>query len=88
VLLLGGTAAAAAPGLLPGDKLLPRAHFVATRAVSIAAPPADVWPWLVQTGYRRAGFYSYDWLDSLGRRSSTRILPEFQTLSVGTSPPR
>jgi hypothetical protein len=68
---------------MPGDELLDRAHFVATRAVSIDAPPERVWPWLVQTGFGRAGFYSYDWLDNVGRPSATEVLPEFQSVSVG-----
>ncbi|MCV2393653.1 hypothetical protein OEB99_04970 [Actinotalea sp. M2MS4P-6] len=70
-------------GAMPGDDLLARAEFVATRAISIAAPPDEVWPWLVQVGFRRAGFYSYDLLDNLGRRSAREILPEFQELGVG-----
>lgn len=68
---------------MPGDELLTGAHFVATRAISIAAPPERVWPWLVQAGFGRAGFYSYDLLDNLNRRSATELLPEFQTVAVG-----
>jgi glyoxylase-like metal-dependent hydrolase (beta-lactamase superfamily II) len=71
---------------LPGDELLPVADLVATRAISIAAPPADVWPWLVQIGVGRAGAYAYDWLDrlfGLDVRSSRRIVPELQGLVVG-----
>jgi hypothetical protein len=70
---------------LPGDELLPEADLVATRAISIAAPPAQVWPWLVQIGVGLAGAYSYDWLDRLfGRdlRSSRRIIPEYQGLAI------
>ena len=48
---------------LPGDELLPDADLVATRAITIGAPPSDVWPWLVQIGNGRAGAYSYDILD-------------------------
>ena len=71
---------------LPGDELLPDADLVATRAISIGAAPADVWPWLVQLGVGRAGAYSYDWLDrlfGLDVRSSRRIVPELQGLAVG-----
>ena len=39
---------------LPGDELLPRAQFRCTRAITIQAPPALVWPWLVQVGCLRA----------------------------------
>ena len=51
---------------LPGDDLVQRPTFNATRAISIAAPPEAVWPWLVQVGTTRAGWYSYDLLDNLG----------------------
>jgi hypothetical protein len=66
-----------------GDDLCSRPHLNATRAVTIAAPPEAIWPWLVQWGWNRAGFYSYDLLDNLGRPSATQILPEFQDLAVG-----
>jgi hypothetical protein len=68
---------------LPGDALLPHARFRATRAITIAAPPEAVWPWLVQVGARRAGWYSNDLLDNLGHPSATTILPEFQHLETG-----
>lgn len=67
---------------MPGDSLVPAPDLIATRAVTIAAPPAVVWPWLVQMGYGRAGWYSYDWLDNDGIRV-TSIIPEFQHLQVG-----
>ncbi len=70
-------------GPMPGDDLLAEAGFVATRAISIPAPPERVWPWLVQVGFGRAGFYSYDVLDNLGRPSADVVLPEYQTPSVG-----
>src|SRR4051812_11491507 len=65
-------------GAMPGDDLLERAHFVATRAVTIDAPASDVWPWLVQVGFGRAGFYSYDLVDNLGRPSAQEVLDQFQ----------
>ena len=68
---------------LPGDDLVPRPTFNATRAISIAAPPAEIWPWLVQVGLTRAGWYSYDLLDNLARRSARRIIPDLQHLAVG-----
>ena len=49
---------------LPGDDLVPRPTFNATRAVSIDAPPERIWPWLVQVGTTRAGWYSYDLLET------------------------
>lgn len=68
---------------LPGDDLVPRPTFNATRAITIAAPPERIWPWLVQTGLTRAGWYSYDLLDNLGRPSARHIIPELQDLAVG-----
>jgi hypothetical protein len=67
---------------MPGDELVPDAASVETRGISIAAPPSAVWPWLVQMGYGRGGWYSYDPID-MGVPSATAILPEHQKLSVG-----
>ena len=67
---------------MPGDEVIADAA-VTTRAIGIDAPPEQVWPWLVQIGYGRAGWYSYDWIDNDGRRSATSIRPELQSLSVG-----
>jgi hypothetical protein len=68
---------------MAGDELCLRPQLNATRAVTIAAGPDDIWPWLVQWGWNRAGFYSYDLLDNLGRPSARQILPQFQHLAVG-----
>jgi hypothetical protein len=68
---------------LPGDDLVPRPMFNATRAITIQAAPDQVWPWLVQVGLTRAGWYSYDLLDNLGRPSASRIIPELQQLAPG-----
>ena len=71
---------------LPGDDLLRHADVVATRAITISAPPQAVWPWLIQIGTGRAGAYSYDVLDrlvGLDMHSSRRIIPKFQDLGVG-----
>ena len=56
-----------ASGPIAGDELCPRPQLNATRAVTVAAGPEDIWPWLVQWGWNRAGFYSYDLLDDLGQ---------------------
>ena len=72
---------------MPGDEIIPRATFIATRAVTIRGRPAEVWPWIVQIGYHRAGFYSYDRLDNDGIPSARRILPEYQHLEVGDRVP-
>jgi hypothetical protein len=68
---------------LPGDSFLPRAQYRSTRAITIEAPPEAVWPWLVQVGCGRAGFYSNDLLDNLGRPSAVTLLPVSQHLVVG-----
>jgi hypothetical protein len=68
---------------LPGDDLFPNAQYRSTRAITIDAPPEAVWPWLVQVGCGRAGFYSDDALDNLGRPSATTIVPSLQHLEIG-----
>jgi hypothetical protein len=61
--------------VMPGDDVVQQPTFDATRAVTIQARPEAIWPWLVQMGMTRAGWYSYDWLDNLGRPSAQRIIP-------------
>ena len=71
---------------LPGDELIPAARLNATHAITIYAPVESIWPWLVQIGQGRGGFYSYDWLENLlGLKihSARRILPQHQQLEVG-----
>ncbi len=71
---------------MPGDELVPDPALVSTRAVTIAAPPAGVWPWLAQMGQGRGGLYSYDALENLvglDIHSADEILPEHQHLAVG-----
>ena len=68
---------------MPGDELLRREAPSTTRAITIDAAPRDVFPWLLQIGYGRGGWYSYDWIDNDGRRSIDRIDPALQVLSVG-----
>ncbi len=72
---------------LPGDGLVPNPTFKATRAITINGTPEEIWPWLVQMGYGRAGFYGYDLLENLGSptgiRSADHIVPELQKLAVG-----
>ncbi len=77
--------------MMPGDAQMPNPTKKDTGAVTVNAPPGDIWPWLVQMGTRRGGLYSYDWLDRLfgflDRPSATRILPEFQHIAVGDKIP-
>lgn len=72
---------------LPGDRLVEDAQVVATHGVTIPAPPEEIWPWLVQMGWHRAGWYTAHWVDALlfpdNWRSADRLLPELQHLEVG-----
>jgi hypothetical protein len=68
---------------LPGDELVTDARIRWNHAITIRARPADIWPWLVQMGCRRAGWYSYDGLDNGGVPSAERIVPELQRVQVG-----
>lgn len=71
---------------MPGDHILPGAQVEATRGISTYASPEEVWPWLVQLGYGRGGFYTYDRLEQaigLDIRSADRIEARWQGLAVG-----
>jgi hypothetical protein len=70
-----------------GDELLLDPELNATRAVEIGARPQEIWPWIVQMGYKRAGFYGFDNLDNGGMRSAETILTDYQELQVGDSIP-
>jgi hypothetical protein len=72
---------------MPGDDIVPRAQFNATRAITIQAPPEVVWPWIAQLGYGRGGFYTYDLVDNAGERSADRIVEEYQDIKVGDQIP-
>ncbi len=67
---------------LLGDDAWIGGAVTGTRAVTVAAPPEKVWPWLIQIGQERAGFYSCTWLENLvlaGLRNTLEIRPEWQT---------
>jgi len=72
---------------LPGDELLDPAGGVSTRAITINAPAAAVWPWLAQMGPSpRGGAYTYDWIENLLRlnmHSVDHVITEFQHPAVG-----
>ena len=71
---------------LPGDDLVPHSRAGYTQAITIRAPVAAVWPWLVQIGQGRGGFYSYEGLENLvgcDIHNAERVLPEFQILASG-----
>ena len=87
-LLIGGAAIRANPDewmrKLPGDELIEHPIGSVTHAITIRSASHDVWPWLVQMGAGRAGWYSYDFIDNGGTRSADRILPQFQTVGIGS----
>ena len=68
---------------MPGDDLVPGCQYSATRAITIGAPPGEVWSWLVQTGFGKAGFYSNDLLDNAAHPSADHIIVGLQAPRVG-----
>lgn len=72
---------------LPGDELLPDADGVSTRAITVDAPAAAVWPWIAQMGPSpRGGAYTYDWIENLlglDMHSADEVLPDFQEPQIG-----
>ena len=83
-----GSTARERSAVLPGDELVTRPTARTDHAVTIGARPEDVWPWLVQMGWGRAGWYTARWVDRLlfpaNGPSADRILPELQDVAVGT----
>jgi hypothetical protein len=67
---------------LPGDEVVTAPVASETRGITIDATPEQIWPWLVQMGFGRAGWYSYDRLDQRGK-SADGINEAWQTLAVG-----
>lgn len=65
------------------DEIVNSPSFDATRAVTINASAEKIYPWIVQIGMNRAGWYSYDLLDNLGHKSAENLLPEYQNIQVG-----
>ena len=83
-LLTWGATAEEIATTYPGDELVPDADSsVFTMAATLPAPPEQVWPWLAQMGFGRAGWYSWDRLDNAGNPSADRIVPEWQSLQAG-----
>jgi hypothetical protein len=80
---LGTPDAAQNDRALPGDDLIPDAIGQFTHSIVISAPPDKIWPWLVQMGCQRAGFYSLDVLDNAGIPSAREIRLDLQQLRVG-----
>ena len=73
---------------LPGDGIVEDPKVVTDHAITIEAPPSAVWPWLVQMGWGRGGWYTARWVDRLlfptNAPSADRIIPELQDIEVGT----
>lgn len=91
-MLRWGATRSEAAETLPGDERTPHPRVRSTRAITIDAPPEHVWPWIVQMGIERAGFYTHDRVERLltfgaryveGKHSARRIHPELQGLRVG-----
>ena len=70
-------------GPYPTAELIPGSTRSATMAITIDAPPSQVWPWLAQMGADRGGWYSWDRLDNFGHHSADRIHSEWQAISLG-----
>jgi len=71
---------------LPGDDFVPEPKWSYTHAIDIKTSADKVWPWLVQIGQGRGGFYSYEVLENAigcDIQNTDRILPEFQNLKIG-----
>jgi hypothetical protein len=89
-----GVSDAEAFGSLPGDEVIPHPMIEWTRGVTVHTTPEQVWPWLVQMGYSRGGWYTPEWVDLFANRwvfgakrrfprSADRLLPEYQHIAVG-----
>ena len=72
---------------MPGDDLVAGPTFEATRAITIRGRPEGIWPWIVQMGFDRAGYYGYDLIENLGSKSGIRsaesIMPQLQHPKTG-----
>jgi hypothetical protein len=82
-MLRAGATDAEVNGPYPGADLVPGSRRGATMSATIDAPPDRVWPWLIQMGHDRAGWYSWDRLDNFGAASADRIHPEWQATAIG-----
>jgi hypothetical protein len=78
-------------GPMAGDDIVSDAKGQTTHAITIDAAAEEVWPWLVQMGYHRAGWYTYPWVDRyvwhIDNPSAAQIVPELQHLSLGDTVP-
>jgi hypothetical protein len=85
-MLTWGSTAAERAMPIPGDADIPPHSVVTTRAVTIHAPPEEIWPWIAMIGQGRGGFYSFDWLENLfaaNMHNAEQIDPALQGVAVG-----
>ena len=68
--------------ILPGDNLVLKPNFNATRAITIKAERELIWRWIIQIGSKRAGWYSIDWMDNGNLKSSETISTKFQNIAI------
>lgn len=68
---------------LPGDEFVERPIGIVNHAITIHGTPRDVWPWLIQMGAGRGGWYTYDFIDNGGNPSAEHLIPELQAVKVG-----
>jgi hypothetical protein len=73
---------------MPGDDIVSHPKGRTTHGITIQAPPQEIWPWIVQMGYHRGGWYTYHWVDRylwhIDNPSTDRIVSELQDVSVGS----
>ncbi|SCX40731.1 hypothetical protein SAMN03159343_1024 [Klenkia marina] len=82
--------AAERAAVLPGDDVVPDADVVMDTAFDLPAPPAQVWPWFVQLGKRRGGYYLPRWVEAVvprARRGLRHLDPALLGLAVGDTIP-
>ena len=68
---------------IPGDENYSSKDWIMDEEISINASTDKIWPWLVQMGNGRAGWYSYDWLDNLGKKSFDYVDENLQNIEIG-----
>lgn len=71
---------------MPNAEVFEPNGILSTHAITIDSPPEKIWPWIVQVGQNKGGFYSYSWLENLfgcRMKNTEQIIPEFQDIKVG-----
>jgi|GEM_PF-2839093 len=72
---------------IPGDEQIEGPYWLFDDTVILNCEKSKLWPWLIQMGNGRAGWYSYDWLDNLGKKSFDYIDPSLQKIERGLKIP-